>query len=998
MGFLLVACGQTRVVELIGTIEQPSPEQPPPEEPPPEEPPPEEPQPEEPQPEEPQPEEPQPEEPPPEEPPPPPPSDPGEPLTGILVTIKDASGLGAKDHPVQVVVPLTYGAYQDTSAFRVVDKAGNPVPAQFEVVNRWWARDKSLRHVAAHFRASVAAGSAARYAVQTQAGAGPAPLRPVAVSQSGDVTTVDTGVLKFTVKRNGFNLFDEVWLDTDGDGAYAAGERIVAPNGAAGPVFLGRRAGDVQRASARSDIRVKVEEVGPMRAVLRISALTKYQDAQNHTHGFAVRLYAYAGASYVKVDYQLQNSAKNSYLAAPLYFEDVSLNVKPKLSDPTVRLATGAKNVWEGSVSGGRYVFQSSHTSAAAQSTADDTVLLAGTNSAGQASCGWADASDAKRGLFVTIRHMAEMWPNGIEVESDSNVAVRLWPRWSSQFHDRALNSTGLYWLEDMQHVYKECLLYFHGPGVSTGELERMAWNFQYHPVPFVDVGQYARTGVTLDFGGILPVSEPVQDPWLPAEDTKRILFEPEGMTERFTDPGSWNYSFGWPNFMSDPGRRVANQAGGLPETSARPLVTQRVDAWLTAEGRAIGELNCRGQWMAEYEHDEDFDRLKLSQDPYGGRSWRTGFENTDLPLDSPHIDGTGFGDWYTRDNAHGWFYHVEEFYYLSGNPWIRDWYEFIKEFRQGERSVPGPNWSSLSENGWEQTRGEGHQISNGMQAFRVTGDMDLIEHFRKRLDNLDKHRQLRTGAIAAIRRGEAPGVFPTAYVARGLISVLTEVGLHDREIHDRTFNLLWGAIEWNHYAAKFAYYIDVVRQKDKPSAGSSMVMPDPQAWVALKYGQPQYMTTVEQYLAGGMNGGSGYYPELSRLEAWKGDPYGRVTTYAKLHPPTADGPAAIPDLSATGVSPGKVSVRWTTPAGAVRFHVVWAIHPIVATYTMRETKRNPWAATPVPNKLRGVPGTRQSIPIAGLPSGQTVHVAVFTFASNGHMSPMSNVTRITVP
>jgi len=992
-GFLLGACGQTGVVQMVETIEQPPPAQPP-------APPPRPPEPPAPPAQPPAPPAQPPAPPPPLSPAPPPlpPIDPGKPQSGIVVTVKDASGLGAVGYPVQAVVPLTYGEYQDTSKFSVVDGQGHPVPAQFEVLNRWWARDKSLRHVVAHFRASVAANAASSYAIRTRESAGPAPAKPVAVSQSGDVTTVDTGVLRFTVRRRGFNLFDEVWLDADGNGVYVAGERIVAPNSDGGPVFLGRRSGDVQRASARSDIKVKVEEVGPMRAVLRVSGLTNYQGANHHTHGFAVRIYAYAGASYVKVDYQLQNSAKNSYLSAPLYFEDVSLNVKPTLSGPTVRLATGASSVWEGSPSTGRYLFQSSHKDAAVRSTSDDAVLLAGANPAGVASCGWADVSDAERGVFVTIRHMAEMWPNGIEVESDGNVAVRLWPRWSSQFFDRKLNDTGLYWLEDMQHVYKECLLYFHGPATSNGELERMAWNFQYHPVPFVEVAQFARTGVTLDFGGILPVSEPVRDPWLPAEDTKRLLFEPEWMKKQFTDPANWNYRFGWPNFMSNPGRRVANQAGGLPETSARPLVTERVDAWLTAEGRVIGELNCRGQWMAEYEHDEDFARLKLSQDPYGGRSWRTGYEGTDLPLDSPHIAGTGFGQWYTRDNAHGWFYHVEEFYYLSANLWIRDWYEFIKEFRQGERSAPGPNWSSLSETGWEQTRGEGHQISNGMQAFRVTGDMDLIEHFRKRLDNLDAHRQLRTGAFAAFRQGEAPGVFPMAYFARGLINVLTEVGLHDREIHDRTFNMLWGAIEWNHYAAKFAYYIDVLRQRDKPSAGSSMVMPDPQAWFALRFGQPQYMSTVEDYLDGGMNGGSGYYPDLSRLEAWKGDSYGRVTTYAKLHPPTANGPAAITGLTASQVGRGKIAIGWTTPADAVRFHVVWAIHPIVDKYTTREAERNPWAATPVPNTLQGVPGTEQSLQIAGLPSGQAVYVAVFTFASNGHMSPMSNVTRINVP
>ena len=146
-------------------------------------------------------------------------------IEGTVLTVKDASGVGAAGHPVTAVIPLPYGAFQATGTFRIVDGTGAPVPAQFEILNRWWASDNSLRHVVAHFAATVPADGVAVYHFQTT-GAGPAPARRVRVTQAGASVTVDTGVLRFVVRRDAFNLFDEVWLDRDGNGMYANDEQI----------------------------------------------------------------------------------------------------------------------------------------------------------------------------------------------------------------------------------------------------------------------------------------------------------------------------------------------------------------------------------------------------------------------------------------------------------------------------------------------------------------------------------------------------------------------------------------------------------------------------------------------------------------------------------------------------------------------------------------------------------------------------------------------------
>ena len=96
-------------------------------------------------------------------------------------------------------------------------------------------------------------------------------------------------------------------------------------------------AGGVQYDSGRMDVVFRIEERGPMRVVIRAEAFTKFVSTTDHQHGFAVRLYAYANLPYVKVDYQLQNSAKNVKRSWPLYLEAMNLDLRVlALTNPSI--------------------------------------------------------------------------------------------------------------------------------------------------------------------------------------------------------------------------------------------------------------------------------------------------------------------------------------------------------------------------------------------------------------------------------------------------------------------------------------------------------------------------------------------------------------------------------------------------------------------------------------------------------------------------------------
>lgn len=269
----------------------------------------------------------------------------------VPLTVRETAGVGADGYPASAVIPLPQGQYTTTDTLGI---AG--VPSQVEVLERW--PDGSLRHVQVHFQPTVAADGDAVYHFADSGHTDPAD--PVTVVEGNDAITVTTGPLRFTVSKTAFNVLDEVWFDQDDDGVFEAGERVIVSHSQNGGVFEPRAgAGATQYDTARADLTIDVEESGPMRAVIHVKAPTQFITTTNHTHGFAARIYAYAGKPYVKVDYQLQNSAK-VVRSWPLYFESMNLDFQLDLgANPTVKFGLGDDTVF--AVADSAYLAQEMH-------------------------------------------------------------------------------------------------------------------------------------------------------------------------------------------------------------------------------------------------------------------------------------------------------------------------------------------------------------------------------------------------------------------------------------------------------------------------------------------------------------------------------------------------------------------------------------------------------------------------------------------------------------
>lgn len=94
-----------------------------------------------------------------------------------------------------------------------------------------------------------------------------------------------------------------------------------------------------------------------------------------------------------------------------------------------------------------------------------------------------------------------------------NKISLQLFPKgsatWTSVFKPYGLNPTGLYYVADMTHIYKESFLYFHNANVSSDAVTNLVKLFHNPPVAIIPTGWYTQTKATLDLGGAVPIDAP---------------------------------------------------------------------------------------------------------------------------------------------------------------------------------------------------------------------------------------------------------------------------------------------------------------------------------------------------------------------------------------------------------------------------------------------------------------------------------------------------------
>ncbi len=950
----------------------------------------------------------------------------------VPLIVKETAGVDVADlegYPISVVVPLPRGVYQDTDSFCVRAPSGVAVPAQFSVLSRWWSKDRSIRHVVVHFQplvgkfdrtAPAASPGIATYRLVDDGGNVPPPS-PVTVSRFDNKITVTTGTVSFRVTTGGFDLFDTLVRDSNGDGVVdRADPPIVTHDPTNGARFVDRN-GNVQRDSGLAPNVVTVEEAGPLRAVLKIETPSHFLAANQsgtrleHRFGRAVRIYAYAGKPFVQVDYQLRNSSIDSEWSWPMYFEELSLELHLNLAgSPVVKYGGDGDDV---------FVAPSRHTYLAQEHHDDhyrnsrgDRVPLPGftlhdavrgdTFGRGARAAGWIDVNDGVNAVEAAVRWFWQTWPNGLGFDGDdrNGLSVDLFPKWSSQWiqnpprTDPALHSSGWYWLEDMQHVYKSVLYFFHAPELPDSTLSAAARIFDHPPVATIPLDWYQKTGVTLDLDGLIP--NPISDPGTRLEDY--------GSSNRFDPTSDSTYVFNWVNFRGDPSRKVSETTGGWPMSNSAFYASGNPGDLFDAEQTAYGELNVRPQWMPGYTYDDDWARLRLAH-TLGAGSWRRNpgpVAGSSHKMVADYWPGNGAGEstgrygvrgpqhWYARDAQHAWFCHVEESYYAVPNPWVKDWYAFIYQF--WEKNLIQDVISDSTP-----TRALAHVLGGALSAYRIGGEPGGTRSFGDLVNGwVARIHAAQSPLYGTHRRQTSESAFEVGFLCRQLMGYMREIDGADPQGWSAAFDVVSGYMEWNRLWGHFG---ETVAPSIGTSRGQATTMVDPQALYYWNTGKRQYWDQIQNYV--GVSDGvpglgvAGKAPDGSSnfTRAWTGDWVGRAYRHVATTPRTdSTPPAAIRDLVARRTSDGSIALEWTAPVAGdlLRYHIVWSDDkPIKATTLPTDGAATPWWAATAFGEPGLVPrsGQKQSCVIPADPS-RRFYAAVFTFDAAGNMSEMSNL------
>ena len=143
----------------------------------------------------------------------------------VTLTMQDRLGVARVGEPVTIGVPLPQGAVK-SAADLVLLSGGKAIPAEVRPIVKW--PDGSIRWVHLYFAADCPANGQATVALAT----GPAAVAAsrLVVQDGANAVTVNTGPLKFVVRKKGFNLIDSAEID---------GQPVIAPHQRCAMMLLG---------------------------------------------------------------------------------------------------------------------------------------------------------------------------------------------------------------------------------------------------------------------------------------------------------------------------------------------------------------------------------------------------------------------------------------------------------------------------------------------------------------------------------------------------------------------------------------------------------------------------------------------------------------------------------------------------------------------------------------------------------------------------------------
>jgi hypothetical protein len=357
------------------------------------------------------------------------------PADGVPLLVHAQGHVPGATWPITTGVPLPRHLLRTTDRLVLLEN-GQPVPAQF-TPRAWWYPDRGeLKWVGLDFQARYDNGQPREYRLQLlpEGQAAPAPTTPLQVQQTGELITVNTGVMVFSVHRRAHAGLEEV--------------RLISPEGALGEPLLASGGGAFLRdernfdyTSARDEqTSVTIEEAGPLRVTILATGWYTSSEAER-TCLYQTRYTAFAGQPRIDVHHR----TVITFDTDKKLLRELGFALRPV---GALQYGFGV----DGKTVGG--ALPEKETVWLHQDKDDHLRLGQGEAATGEGrrSDGWVTVKTTRGSIAVSVRNLWQLFPKELEVGRDG-LYLHAWPRHG---HDAFTDAEEL----DVRQIHK--LRYAH--------------------------------------------------------------------------------------------------------------------------------------------------------------------------------------------------------------------------------------------------------------------------------------------------------------------------------------------------------------------------------------------------------------------------------------------------------------------------------------------------------------------------------------------------------
>jgi len=861
----------------------------------------------------------------------------------------------------------------------------------------------------------------------------------VKVVQRPDKIMLSNGLIKLQLSKKQFNLFDQVWVDRNGDRKFADDEAVLDPKGANLPKEPTAMAGSgiipqltVHRPKPNAVYatrygkvtNVELEDAGPVRTTVRLDG-TYSEGKGTQWLGWTCRVTMWAGRRDIRVLYAIRNVNPKVAETAHIRRASVSIRVAPagNVSNYVIgaarphmsRVSNEAKWVSKGSQwhhgvelaqvgpcemicskSHRRFHHLINYKEAGYRVRQFQPAGRKPIVDVGFRCDGWINLDGKRGGCQLWLRNFTHNNPKRLAAFADGTMTLDLIPEYDGKA--QPYYADGGYWLGDRSHATYEMNFRFHPQAAVTAK-DVAAWNARFHNY------------MPIDTPAVKELAANVQR----ARHPLQLVSTPEWYTKT-------NALWGVMPSLED--ERTAAKA--LGRTQVGP-VRGRDASWLAIEFLHYENFHYRSEWddprdcLVEFLRtgDRDFYRRAHSY----ARNYRDlGVLRTDGLALGKRARGVGnrigaVPRWGKFCGCHNYGAGVIDMWLITGDRSYRD--AGVEYGYDHARALKV--WGGFGGKG----RGWGRKMASVLATYKVTRDPKL-------------KRWLITNCRPPVPgkevREDSRGLTAGAYHGCWMTALCHHAIWHNWVLHENEYR----GVAYDDYRDQLIgigrnvarywwfdrvnggpYYVTFPKIKPgdekacRPTAnggGSAYTATciDMITRAYLLTGDRTLLRTAAKFW-NGVNG-----KDKTVLSARLQDIYGmgsntfwcRQLVYLLAHPRRdRTPPSRVTDLKAAALGDGKVRLTWTAPKSSekvVAYQVKHAPCPIVPFDEYRaasdyKKKWTWWAGYNVAGEPKpGKPGAAQSMTVGGIAAG-TRYFALRSRDAAPNESALSNVVRVEV-